>query len=83
MWSDIYDALISPRPYRPSSYDNRTALEEICQKANKGELNWDVVKALIACNRQEKPHYSECTLSKDNRGIPPPDSLYGIFADES
>jgi HD-GYP domain-containing protein (c-di-GMP phosphodiesterase class II) len=26
---DIYDALISNRPYRNEAYDNRTAIEEI------------------------------------------------------
>ena len=29
---DIYDGLLSPRPYRTAAYDNRTALEEY-QKA--------------------------------------------------
>jgi HD-GYP domain-containing protein (c-di-GMP phosphodiesterase class II) len=56
--SDIYDALISPRPYRPISYDNRTAIEEICGKAGRGEIGWDAVKALVACNRKNKPHYT-------------------------
>jgi len=76
--SDIYDALISPRPYRPASYDNRTAIEEICNKAEKGEVSWDVVKALVASNRKDKPHYSICDLSGEKRGTPPPDNVYGV-----
>jgi len=36
--SDIYDALISPRPYRRLSYDNRTALEELSAMAEKGKM---------------------------------------------
>ena len=39
MVSDIYDALISPRPYRPVSYDNRTALEEITRQAEAGIIS--------------------------------------------
>jgi HD-GYP domain-containing protein (c-di-GMP phosphodiesterase class II) len=80
--SDIYDALISPRPYRPTSYDNRTALEEITSLAWQGKLNWGVVQALVACNRKSKPHYSECTVSMEKRGSPPADNRYGIIAAE-
>lgn len=80
--SDIYDALISPRPYRPTPYDNRTALEEICEKAKEGKISWDVVKTLVAINRKERPHYSECEVSKEKRGIPPPKNVYGLIADE-
>lgn len=78
MVSDIYDALISPRPYRPTNYDNRTALDTICGMAEKGDLSWNIVKALIACNRKDKPHYSQCTVAKEKRGTPPDDNLYGI-----
>jgi HD-GYP domain-containing protein (c-di-GMP phosphodiesterase class II) len=80
--SDIYDALISPRPYRPTSYDNRTALEEITDLARQGKLSWDVVQALVACNRQSKPHYHECTVSTEKRGNPPADNRYGMTAPE-
>lgn len=80
--SDIYDALISPRPYRPISYDNRTAIEEICGKAEMGEIGWDVVKALVACNRKNKPHYSICDISEEKRGTPPPNNAYGIIAEK-
>jgi len=80
--SDIYDALISPRPYRPTSYDNRTALEEITDLARQGKLSWDVVQALVACNRQSKPHYHECTVSSEKRGSPPTDNRYGLIAAE-
>ena len=80
--SDIYDALISPRPYRPTSYDNRTALEEITSLAWQGKLNWGVVQALVACNGKSRPHYSECTVSMEKRGSPPADNRYGIIAEE-
>jgi HD-GYP domain-containing protein (c-di-GMP phosphodiesterase class II) len=79
---DVYDALISPRPYRPASYDNRTALEEITGMAERGEIGWDVVKALVACNRSARPHYSESEVSTEKRGVPPPGNLHGVIEDE-
>jgi HD-GYP domain-containing protein (c-di-GMP phosphodiesterase class II) len=81
--SDVYDALISPRPYRPFPYNNRTALEEICQKADEGKIPRDVVKALVAINRKESPHHSECRLSREKRGSPPPDNIYGLIANNT
>jgi HD-GYP domain-containing protein (c-di-GMP phosphodiesterase class II) len=81
MVSDIYDALISTRPYRGTAYDNRTALEELTRMAAEGKLGWDVVKALVACNRGTKPHYKECIVSTEERGAPPKDNRYGIIND--
>lgn len=81
--TDIYDALISPRPYRPESYDNRTALEEICAKAERGEIRWDVVKALISVNRKGRPHYSQCSISSEKRGVPPSHNVYGTTIPDS
>ena len=81
--SDVYDALISSRPYRPSPFNNRTALEEITGMAERNEIGWDVVKGLIARNRASKPHYTECSLSREKRGRPPADSLYGVITEEN
>jgi HD-GYP domain-containing protein (c-di-GMP phosphodiesterase class II) len=78
--TDVYDALISPRPYRPISYDNRTALEEITAMAERGQFNWKVVKALVALNRASKPHFDDCIISLEKRGTPPPHNTYGIIA---
>lgn len=80
--SDIYDALISKRPYRPLSYDNRTALEEITSMAEKNKIGWEAVKALVALNRRDKPHYSDIRVSKEKRGTSPQNNLYGIIADK-
>lgn len=80
--SDVYDALISPRPYRLNSYENRTALEEICNKAENGEISWDVVKALVTINRRKKIDYNACSISDERRGTPPPNNKYGIIAEE-
>lgn len=76
---DIYDALISPRPYRPVSYDNRSALEEVIIKAEHGELSWNVVNALISCNRKTKPQHNQIEVSKEKRGKSPKGNNYGLL----
>jgi HD-GYP domain-containing protein (c-di-GMP phosphodiesterase class II) len=81
--SDVYDALIRPRPYRPSAYDNRTALEEITEMAEQSKIGWDVVKVLIAHNRKSNPAYREMTVSAEKRGTPPSYNAYGIIAEET
>ena len=81
--SDVYDALISPRPYRPVSYDNRSALEVVTEMAEKGEVSWDIVKALIAQNRRDKPGIDEFTVSKEKRGRNPIGNLHGITVDDA
>ncbi len=80
--SDIYDALIKPRPYRSGPYDNRTALEEITKMAEQNKIGWDVVKALIARNRKSRPDLAEIKISAEKRGAPPSYNVYGIIADE-
>ena len=79
--SDIYDALIKPRPYRSAPYENRTALEEITEMAEQNKIRWDVVKALIAHHRKSKPSYSEITISAGKRGSPPSYNVYGMIVE--
>jgi HD-GYP domain-containing protein (c-di-GMP phosphodiesterase class II) len=81
--SDIYDALIMPRPYRSEAYDNRTALEEITEMAKQKKIRWNVVKAVISHNRASHPRYREVTLSAEKRGIPPSNNVYGVVAEET
>ncbi len=76
---DVYDALLSSRPFRPTPYNNRTALEEITEMAQVGRLSWEVVQTLISHNRKDRPHYRDCTVSKEKRGTPPAENLYGII----
>jgi HD-GYP domain-containing protein (c-di-GMP phosphodiesterase class II) len=77
---DIYDALTSKRPYRPVSFDNRTALEHITMMAERNEVSWEVVQALVAHNRKGDMHFTKCIVSLDKRGIIPPNNVYGILA---
>jgi HD-GYP domain-containing protein (c-di-GMP phosphodiesterase class II) len=80
--SDIYDALIRPRPYRSQPYDNRTALEEITEMARQEKIGWDALKALVSHHRKSKPHYKETIISAEKRGSPPKDNVYGVTIDD-
>jgi len=73
---DVFDALICARPYRPRSYDNRSALEEMTRQAESGAINADVVRALISCNRETHPPFKDCEISQEVRGAPPSGNLY-------
>jgi HD-GYP domain-containing protein (c-di-GMP phosphodiesterase class II) len=74
---DIYDALISPRPYRSASYSNRAALEELTDMASQNKIGWDVVKTLIGQYRKDKPDIKDIKLSKERRTPPPPQNNHG------
>jgi HD-GYP domain-containing protein (c-di-GMP phosphodiesterase class II) len=78
---DVYDALLSSRPYRLASYDNRTALEEITEMAHQGKLSWELVQTLVSFNRQDRSNFEECKVSTEKRGTPPAGNLYGIIED--
>jgi HD-GYP domain-containing protein (c-di-GMP phosphodiesterase class II) len=80
--ADIYDALIMPRSYRPISFDNRTALDEMTKMAERGAISWDVLKALIAQNRMEKPSYHDINIPEEKRGEVPRGNLYGKIIDD-
>ncbi|MCP4692361.1 MAG: HD domain-containing protein [Desulfobacterales bacterium] len=82
MVSDLYDALLSPRPYRIDAYDNRTALEELTAMSERGQLSWRIVKALIAHNREKKPGVGGCMISRERRTDPPDNNLYGVIEDD-
>lgn len=80
--SDIYDALIIPRPYRSTAYDNRAALEEMTKMANQDKIGWGGLKALIAHNRRSKPDYREIKVSAEIRSTPPSYNVYGMIDEE-
>lgn len=78
---DIYDALVAQRPYRPVSYDNRSAIEELTVMAERGEIGWKAVQVLVAYNRQDMPDPLHLKVSLKKRGKQPAYNLYGKFAD--
>jgi len=79
---DVYDALISARPYRKSSFDNRTAVEELTTMAEEGKIGWEVVRFLVSRSRKGRPPMEECAVSQEKRGIPPEGNLYGIVLED-
>lgn len=74
---DVYDALISPRPYRNRAYDFRTCLEVLTQMALEGVFAIDIVRFIISLHRKGKEDYRALTLSLENRGLPPEQNCYG------
>jgi HD-GYP domain-containing protein (c-di-GMP phosphodiesterase class II) len=83
MIADIYDALISSRPYRPVSYDNRSALEELIAQAQRGTISETVVRVLVALNRRAKTLYPNCVISAERRGKAPSENVYGVTKEDS
>lgn len=79
---DIYDALVAQRPYRPVSFDNRTALEELTWMAQKGDIGWKPVQVLVAYNRRKRTDVEKINISMERRGKPPKQNVYGILAHE-
>jgi HD-GYP domain-containing protein (c-di-GMP phosphodiesterase class II) len=79
---DVYDALVSPRPYRPTSFDNRSAIEELTAMAEAGQIGWEVVRTLVAFNRSGHPRPERCDVSLEKRGGAPAGNLYGVFSDD-
>jgi HD-GYP domain-containing protein (c-di-GMP phosphodiesterase class II) len=75
--SDIYDALVSDRPYRKEAYENRRALEEITEMAATGKIGWEGVRALISHNRETKPAPEACIVSGEKRNPPTPENVEG------
>ena len=77
--ADVYDALLSPRPYRPAAYEKRSALEVLTTMAEKGKVRWDVVETLIVLNRRRKhPPDAERRVSRERRGTEPTGNSYSL-----
>ncbi|MEW6185567.1 MAG: HD domain-containing phosphohydrolase [Thermodesulfobacteriota bacterium] len=74
---DVYDALISPRPYRNRAYDLRTCLEVLTDMAINGTFSLNLVRFLISLHRREKTDYRKLILPKEKRGQPPEENYYG------
>jgi HD-GYP domain-containing protein (c-di-GMP phosphodiesterase class II) len=79
--ADVYDALLSPRPYRPASFDNRSAIESLTSMAECGKIGWDVLKALLARNRRVRFIADEIQVSGERRGHAPAGNIYGETSD--
>jgi len=79
---DIFDALISHRPYRETPFDQRGALDHLLEEAEAGKLDKDVVYRLISYSREEKPSPDKLVISRKKRGSIPKKNYYGIIKEE-
>jgi hypothetical protein len=50
--------------------------------AEQNKIGWDVVKALVAQNRKDKPSYKTLVISKEKRGAKPKGNLYGKIIED-
>lgn len=76
--ADIFDALISKRPYRSEPYDIRGAIDILCQSVERGEIDSERLKMLIHLNRKNPPPLNEINYSKIYRGFYPKVNYYGF-----
>ncbi len=77
---DIFDALISHRPYRSSPYTKRAALDLLLDEVKKGKLSRKFVYCLIRYARKDKPDIRSIKIAKQGRDKPPEINYYGIRA---
>lgn len=76
--ADIFDALISKRPYRSEPYDIRGALDILCQSVERGELDEKYIKMMIHLNRKNPEPLWKINYSRVYRGYYPRINYYGI-----
>ena len=82
MVCDIYDALISPRPYRPASYGRRCAIEELTRLAKRDQIGWEALKALVAHHRRTEYAPDKIRVSTEFRCLPPANNNYDIIQED-
>jgi len=76
---DIFDALISDRPYRQTPFTTRLAVDYLLDGVRNDQLNKDIVYALVICLRKHKIYPPKrLRLAKEKRNKPPLGSVYGI-----
>lgn len=80
--NDIFDALISQRPYRLEPFNIRGALDHLCDEAEAGKLNMTGVKLLLSYNRHTKPPIDSMVYSREHLGYRPPDDLNNYSSHE-
>ncbi|MCK4994378.1 MAG: HD domain-containing protein [Candidatus Omnitrophica bacterium] len=75
---DIFDALISHRPYRSEPFTIRAALDLLVEESKRGKISKKLVNCMISYSRKDKPHYKDVKVSQINRDDPPKINYYGI-----
>lgn len=74
---DIFDALVSERPYRGSSFTIRQALDYLIDESNAGKIDKEVVYYLISYVRKEHPQPHELEPYSKKTSLSRSDSTYG------
>jgi len=80
--NDMFDALISHRPYRMEPFNVRGALDYLCDEVEFGCLNVAGVKLLISYNRHITAPLDSITYSHDHLGYRPPDEFNNYSSHE-
>lgn len=76
---DIFDALISDRPYRRTPFTTRLAVDFLLDAVDKEQLNREHVYTLVNCLRKHKIcPVRTIRVSKEKRDRPPLGSVYGM-----
>jgi len=75
---DIFDALISKRPYRSEPYDVRGAINVLCMSVERGEFDEEKIKMLISLNRKNNETLDNIKYASNYRGQIPKINYYGI-----
>lgn len=79
---DIFDALISERPYRSSPFTIRQALDHLIDESNAGKIDKEVVYHLISYVRKEHPRPGELEPYAKKSSLARADSTYGKIIPE-
>jgi hypothetical protein len=74
--ADVFDALLSVRPFRNEPFELRAALDLLWNEARQGILNPQVVKLLISYNRQRHLKPEGMAAADEERGRLPSDNRY-------
>ena len=78
--ADVFDALISKRPYRKTPYTLRAALDFLLEEARKKKVNKKVAYLLVCYARKDKPPLQRLKVSKKWRDKPPLGNVWGKTA---
>jgi HD-GYP domain-containing protein (c-di-GMP phosphodiesterase class II) len=75
--ADIFDAVLSRRPYRREPFTLRAALDHLLDEAQNGRLNPLYVRLLISYARKSKPTLTELRIARNKRDPEPRGNVYG------
>jgi len=75
--ADVFDAILSSRPYRREPFTMRAALDHLLDESRAGRLNPVFVLLLISYARKSKPALRVLRIAEKKRDAPPRRNMYG------